>query len=149
MSNNVLITVTISLLCLFLFIICACSEDENPVESKNDKALVGNWKLTKMRSEYQGVSETLTEDQLDSLGLVWTIKLEDDGTVDQSTNMSGPLATMPGSWITSANKLSLTLTGPSSDTSTIVYEYSVDGEILKLSWQLPAGTEFYAEFTKQ
>ncbi len=112
-------------------------------------ALAGNWKLTKMSSEYQGETETFTESQLDSLGLVWTYKIEDDGTIEQTTNISGTLITMQGTWETSANKLTLILTGPTGGSGTLVYEYLIDGNILKLNWDIPAGTKFYAEFTKQ
>ncbi len=63
--------------------------------------------------------------------------------------MSGPLVTMPGTWSTSANQLTTILTGPTGGTGTVVYEYAIDGNILELNWQIPAGSEFYAEFTKQ
>ncbi len=42
-----------------------------------------------MSSEYQGVTDILTESQIDSMGLVWTLKMDDDGIIEQTTNMSG------------------------------------------------------------
>ncbi len=134
---------------IFALLSGGCSKDENPTEAKNDLALVGYWELTKMSSEYQGVTDTLTESQIDSMGLVWTLKIEDDGTIEQTTNMSGPLVTMPGTWSTSANQLTTILTGPTGGTGTVVYEYAIDGNILKLNWEIPAGPKFYAEFIKQ
>jgi hypothetical protein len=125
-----------------------CTKDETPTEPERDIALVGNWKLTTLSSENQGVTETFTESQLDSMGIVWTLRIEDDGTIEQTTNMSGPLVTMPGTWSTSANQLTMILTGPTGEPGTMVYEYVIDGDILKLDWEIP-GTEFHAEFTEQ
>lgn len=139
----------IGCMALFLVFSGSCCKDEGPTGPENDMALAGNWKLTKMSSEYQGETETFTESQLDSLGLVWTYKIEDDGTIEQTTNISGTLITMQGTWETSANKLTLILTGPTGGSGTLVYEYLIDGNILKLNWDIPAGTKFYAEFTKQ
>ena len=143
--------IIVAIVCISLFFVFSgsCSKDESPTEPQSNIALVGNWELTKMSSIYQGVTETITESQLDSIGLVWTLKIENNGTIEQITNISGQLVTMPGTWKTSANQLSLTLTGPSGGASTIVYEYAIDGNILELNWQIPAGSEFYAEFTKQ
>jgi hypothetical protein len=118
---------------IFALLSGGCSKDENPTEAKNDLALVGYWELTKMSSEYQGVTDTLTESQIDSMGLVWTLKI----------------VTMSGTWSTSANQLTMTLTGPTGETVTLVYEYAIDGNILKLNWEIPAGPKFYAELTKQ
>ena len=56
---------------------------------------------------------------------------------------------MPGTWSTSANQLTMILTGPTGESATLVYEYAIDGNLLKLNWEIPAGTKFYAEFTKQ
>ena len=139
------------IVCMVLFSVFSgsCCKDEGPTEPANDMALVGNWKLTKMSSEYQGETETFTESQLDSLGLVWKYEIEDDGTIEQTTNISGTLITMPGTWETSANKLTMILTEPGGGTGTLVYEYLIIGNILKLDWDIPAGTKFYAEFTKQ
>ena len=134
---------------LFYVFSGGCNKDKNPTKSSNDMALVGIWNLTEMISESQGVTDTLTASQIDSTGLVWTFNIENDGTIEQITNISGPLITMPGTWETSAGQLSLTLTGPTGGTSTLVYEYIVNGNILELRWQLQAGASFYAEFTKQ
>ena len=134
---------------IFSFLSGGCSKDENPIEAKSDPRLAGIWEITKMTYEYQGVTETLTESQLDSMDFVWTFTIEDDGTIEQTTNISGPLLTMPGTGSSSANQLTLNLTGPTGKTGTIIYEYAVDGNILKLNWEIPAGTKFAAEFTKQ
>jgi hypothetical protein len=113
-------------------------------------SLVGTWELTRTISEYQGESETLTESQLDSMGLIWAYKIEDDGTIELTTNLDGTLITLSGTWSTSANQLTMMLTGPSGESPTpIVYEYVIDGNILKLNWELPSGVKIYAEFTKQ
>ena len=63
--------------------------------------------------------------------------------------MSGPLVTMPGTWSTSSNQLTMILIGPSGEPGTLVYEYEIDDNILKLDWELSGGTKLYAEFTKQ
>jgi hypothetical protein len=111
--------------------------------------LVGTWKLTKLSSEYQGVTETFTEGQLDSMGVVWTLRMAYDGTMEQITNISGPLVTSPGTWSTSVDQLTMVLIGPTGEPGTMVYEYVIDGSILKLHWEIPAGTKLDAEFTKQ
>ena len=102
-----------------------------------------------MVSEYQGETETFTESQLDSMGLIWNLKIENDGTAEQITNISGPTLTMPGTWSTTANQLTLVLMTPSGESGKMVYEYLIDGNILILNWEIPAGTKFNAEFTKQ
>ncbi len=137
--------VTLTVFMLFYF---GCSKDKSPTEPESDMELVGNWKLTKTISEYQGETETFTESQLDSMGLVWTYKIEDDGTIELTTNISGTLLTLPDTWSTSENQLTMILIGPTGKPGTLVYEYVIDGNILKL-WELPAGTKSYAEFTKQ
>lgn len=149
MKNIQTIKAAILLICFFSLFSAGCSKDENPSNTENDMNLVGTWKLTKMVSEYQGETETFTESQLDSMDLVWNLNLESDGTAEQTTNMSGPTVSMPGTWSTSANQLTLVLNAPSGETGTLVYEYVIDGNILKLNWEIPAGTKFHAEFTKQ
>ena len=127
----------------------SCSKDDSPTAPQNDMVLVGYWEVSLMRSIIE--EDTTIQDQstLDAMGLVWDFRIEDDMTIEQITNISGPLVTMPGTWGTSGNQLSLTLTGPSGGTSTLVYTYTVDDNLLTLDWQLPSGTKFYAEFTRQ
>ena len=140
----------VALLCvIFLSLLIGACEDDGPTQPKRDMELVGTWKLTKMSSEYEGVTETFTEDQLDSMGVVWTLKIEDDGTMEQITNISGPLVTSPGTWSTSVDQLTMILIGPTGEPGTIVFEYVIDGNILKLHWGILAGTKLDAEFTKQ
>ncbi len=86
---------------------------------------------------------------IDSMSMIWTLIIDDNGSIEQITNISGPLLTMPGTWETSTNQLSLTLTGPTGGVSTLVYDYADDENVMTLNWQLPAGTAFTAEFTKQ
>ncbi len=102
-----------------------------------------------MAWEYDGTTGSYTQSQLDSIGLIWTLKLEEDGSAEQITNISGELINMPGTWETDAGKLTLILTGPSGGTSPMEYEYALSENLLKLNWQLPAGTKFNAEFTRQ
>ena len=149
MSNRHVIQVVYVFTLVVVLLSGGCSKSENPTEPQIDKALVGNWKLTEMSSEIEGVVETFTESLLDSMGLVWTLKMEDDGSIVQITNISGILETMPGTWKTSSNQLTLTLNSPGGGKSTIVYDYVIDGNILKLNWDLTAGTKFYSEFTRQ
>ena len=111
--------------------------------------LVGDWKVTTWTTVVDGEAETLSESQLDSLGIAWTLGTEDDGTAEQITNLSGPMITMPGTWETSANQLTLELIGPSGDPTAMVYDYNVDGEILALEWTIGIDTENHAEFTRQ
>jgi len=133
---------------IFLLILIAC-EDNSPAKTEDDLGLVGSWEVTKMSSEYQGETVTYTESQLDSIGLIWTLDIEEPGTVVQTTNMSSPIVSMPGTWKTSGNKLTLNLTAPNGEVGEMVYQYAIDGNILKLNWKMPVGTELYAEFTKQ
>jgi len=134
-----------------IILLLTCSKDsKTSTGPEHDMSLVGTWELTRTISEYQGESETLTESQLDSMGLIWAYKIEDDGTIELTTNLDGTLITLSGTWSTSANQLTMMLTGPSGESPTpIVYEYVIDGNILKLNWELPSGVKIYAEFTKQ
>jgi hypothetical protein len=138
-------------LCVVLCsLLVGCGSDDNsPTTPSRDMELVGDWKVTMMSTEYDGESETYTESQLDSLGIVWTLGIEDDGAIEQTTNLSGPMLTMPGTWETSANQLTLMLTGPTGEPSTLVYDYDIDGDILALEWAIGTETECYAEFTRQ
>jgi len=129
-------------------ILSGCKDNKNPAGPDKENPLAGTWMISHMRTEYQGNIETFTKAQLDSMGLIWSLSFEDD-VVEQTTNISGPIVIIPGTWETSDEQLTLTLTGPTSGISTLIYEYSIDGNILKLNWQLPAGTKFYAEFSKQ
>ena len=149
MSNFRVIKVAILFALFFSLLSEGCKKDNNPIQSQSEMPLVGNWKLTKMISEYQGMSETLTESQLDSMGLVWTFKVENDGSIQQTTNISGQLITMTGKWSTSGTQLTIILKGPTGEYGTIVYDYVIEGNILKLHWEIQAGTKYYAEFTKQ
>ena len=126
-----------------------CGKDETPAGPASDTALVGNWKLTQTFSEYQGAVESLTESQLDSMDVVWTLRIENNGTVEQTTNLSGSLATMPGTWSASANQLTLVLTHPSGERGRLVYEYIIAGNRLKLNWAMPTGAKLSAEFAKR
>ena len=149
MNNIQAIKTAILLICFISLFSGGCDKDKDSENIKSDMTLVGTWKLTKMVSEYQGETETFTESQLDSMGLIWNLKIENDGTAEQITNISGPTLTMPGTWSTTANQLTLVLMTPSGESGKMVYEYLIDGNILILNWEIPAGTKFNAEFTKQ
>ncbi len=139
------------LILLTAITLLTCSKDsKTSTGPENDMALVGTWELTKTISEYQGETEILTESQIDSIGLVWAYKIEDDGTIELTTNLDGSLVTLQGTWSTSANQLTMMLTGPSGESpDPLVFEYLIDGNILQLNWDIPSGAKFYAEFTRQ
>jgi len=141
----------LSILCMAIIPLLStgCGDDDNPTGSQHDMALVGEWDLTNMISYVEGDTVIYNEALIDSMNMIWTLIMEDDGSIEQITNISGPLLTMPGTWETSANQLSLALTGPTGGVSTLVYDYAVDENVMTLDWQLSAGTEFSAEFTKQ
>jgi len=149
MNNIRSILVAILCMVLYSFISTSCDKDESSLDSTIDMKLVGIWEAIEMISEYQEDTVTYTESQLDSIGLVWTFKIKVNGTLEQTTNLSGPLVTFPGKWKTSADQLTMILTGPDGDQGTLVYEYAIDGNILNLSWTLQNGTKFYAKFTRQ
>lgn len=134
-------------LCLFSLIIGSC--DKNSTEPPESPSIVGTWKITKMTDEYQGTVETYDESQLNEMGVVWIYKFKDNHTMELTTNLSGSLTTITGTWQVSDNKLTMTQTAPNGETATLMYTFSIDGNILKLDWQIPAGTKFKAEFTKQ
>ena len=148
MNNQKTIFAAMQCLLVYALFFIACGKD-SPTKPNDDQMLVGSWDVSKMISEYGGEIDTLTASQLDSMGLVWTLKMNEDGTAEQTTNLSGPLLTFPGTWSVSANKLTLNLIGPNGENGKMVYEFAVDGNILKLSWELLAGAKLYAEFTKQ
>jgi len=144
-----LVKAAIPCIVLFFLILQGCDKDESSAERENDMTLVAVWEVTKISSEYQGDIVTYTESQLDSIGFVWIFNIKDDGNIEQTTNIDGPLVTFQGTWETSVNQLTMNLTGPGGEDGTMVYEYAVDENILKLDWSLQAGTKFYAEFTSQ
>jgi hypothetical protein len=149
MKNFGLVSVAILFMAPFFLFTSSCDKDESTAGPTSDMTLAGIWEATKMIWEYQGETGTYTENQLDSLGLVWTFNIKEDGTMEQTTNISGPLVTFQGTWEASANQLTMNLTGPGGEEGTMVYEYAIDGNILKLSWSIPSGTKFYTEFTRQ
>ncbi|MBN2214899.1 MAG: lipocalin family protein [Bacteroidales bacterium] len=148
---NIFKPITAAILCIVLFSLLTqgCNKDENTEEPGNDMALVGRWKITEVSWKNHEETGTYSEHQLDSIGLVWTFNIKDDGTAEQTTNISGPLVTFQGTWDTSANQLTLNLTGPGGEDGKMIYEYAIHGNILKLDWSLPAGTKYHAEFTRQ
>lgn len=148
MNTLRLVNVVILCMVLFSFLSVGCDKDKSPTKPSNDMALVGTWKLTKSSWTNPGSSGTYTESQLDSMGYVWLLKIEDDGTVEWTSNSSDTLATMPGTWSTSANQLTITLKRPNDEVVSITYEYAIEGSILKLKWEMHE-TKHYAEFTKQ
>ncbi|MBC8186025.1 lipocalin family protein [candidate division KSB1 bacterium] len=148
MNNQKIIFVACLCFLLFTLFFSACEKD-SPTKPKDDMSLVGTWDVSLMGYEHQAETITYTESQLDSMGIIWTLKFEEDGTAEQTTNMSGPLVTFPGTWSTSGENLTMILTATSGETATLVYKYAIDGNILKINWSIPAGTEFEAEFTKQ
>ena len=147
---NKLRTIILTGICMMLLSVFSesCKKEDDP-QPTNDMALVGNWDISKMTSEFQGVTEVLTQHQLDSIGLIWTFKIKNDDTIEQITNMDGSLVTMPGTWSTSSNQLTMILTASSGGSGTLVYDYVINGNILKLNWELQSGTKFESEFTKQ
>ena len=149
MNNYKLAVTVLTFIILSSLFTVSCSKDDSPTEPQNDMALVGDWELSLMRSIEAADTTILDQSELDSMGLIWNLEFKDDLTMEQVTNMSGPIVTMPGTWETSGNQLSITLTGPSDETSTLTYAYAVDGNLMSLDWQLPSGTEFYSEFTRQ
>ena len=147
---NTLKLVNAAILCmvLFSFFSVGCDKDKSPTKPSNDMALVGTWKVTKMSWTNPGSSGTYTESQLDAMGIVWTFKIEDDGTAEWTTNISGTLVTMPSTWSTSANQLTMTSKGPNDEVGSITFKYAIEGNILKLNWEMDTD-KHYAEFTKQ
>ena len=150
MNGKSLIFLSTLFIALYYLMSASCSKDENPTSPDSDKTVVGDWKLTTIISEYQGVKDTLTESQINTMGLIWTMKINNDGTVEQVTNLGDSLVTIPGTWRVLANQLTFTFTVPTSgETSSMTYEYTRDGNLLKLKWQIQSGTKYQAYFSKQ
>lgn len=148
MNNLRLVNVVILCMVLFSFLSVGCDKDKSPTKPSNDMALVGTWKLTKSSWTNPGSSGTYTESQLNSMGIVWTFTIEDDGTFEWTTNISGTLVTISGTWSTSANQLTWTLKGPNDEVVPMTFYYAIEGNILKLYWERE-GAKYYNEFTKQ
>ncbi len=149
MSNwRVIIIVALCVL-LSCLLLGAC-KDGDLLEPERDTALAGTWDITKMSYVSADETVTYTESDLNEMGSVWTLQMEDDGTLEQTSNMSGSdsLETQTGTWCsTSADQFSITFTALSI---TILYEYTIDGIILELTRENPAGNmRIDAEFTKQ
>jgi hypothetical protein len=141
--------VAISLLFMILLFFLLCCKKEESQADENDMRLVGQWEITRMTTIYLGETEITTESQLDSIGIVWRYEFDNDNTVKLTTNISGPIVTMPGTWSTSLDQLTLILTDPTGSPATLIYEYFIGGNILKLDWEIPSGTKYFGEFTKQ
>jgi len=134
---------------IFSLLVGCGDDDSSPTEPTRDMELVGDWKVTTWTTVADGEAVTLSESQLDSLGIAWTLGIEENGTVEQITNISGPMLTMTGTWETSGNHLTLELIGPSDDPTAMVYDYNIDGDTLALEWTIGIDTENHAEFRKQ
>jgi len=133
---------------LLLLLNGGCGDDSSPEGSGHDMDLVGFWDLTSWTWTVDGVTDSYTEADLDSIGIVWTLDLQENGDAEQVTNMSGPLTTMPGTWETSDGQMTLNLEGPTGEMGTITYDYVVAGDALTLDWSLPENNTFSAVFRK-
>lgn len=139
---------TLAFYLLFLgLLILSCSKSSTKVE--DSPVLTGTWDISKMTWSDGGTVGTYTQSQLESLGLIWTLKFEENGSALQTTNLSGDLINMPGSWETDSGTLKLILTAPTGETGIMEYEYVLLENLLKLNWQFPAGTTYGAEFSRQ
>jgi len=116
----------------------ACSKD-NPAEPKKDPSFIGNWDIYSSSWTTPTETGTYNKTQLDSLGLVWRVKLKTDGAAQQITNISGELLTMPGTWTSSGKKLYITWTAPNGVKATLNYDFAVANDILSLSWTYAGG----------
>ena len=149
MSNWRAIIVVVLCVLLFSLLLGACKNGDL-LEPERDTTLVGTWDITKISWVSADETVTYTESDLNEMGSVWTLQMEDDGTLEQTSNMSGSdtLETQTGTWCsTSADQFSITFTAWGI---TILYEYTIDGIILELTRKNPAGNmRIDAEFTKQ
>ena len=146
---DIIKTIIVVIVCVAFSILFYACDDKNPTKPENPAPLAGTWDIIKMSSEYEGETVSYNASQLDSVGLIWTLKFEENGTMEQTTNMSGTVVTFPGIWAETGNELTMKLTGHTGEESTIIYEFVIEGYILKLNWAIPAGTKFYAEFERQ
>ena len=131
---------------IFLILLFSCNDQSTEPDEMNP--LIGTWVISKMTSVSLGETEIFDAPQLEEMGVIWCYTFKDDHTVEQITNISGSLLTMPGTWSVSGNQLTLILVGPNGTPGTLEYEYSIENDVLKLNWQIPAGPEFFAEFKK-
>ena len=148
--------VNAAIICMFLFSLFSvgCDKDKSPTEPKIDLALVGTWEMTKIIWEYPGETSTYTESQLQEMGFFTTFEINNDGTFKQTTNMVdmsevGPPEIYTGTWTTSTNHFEMTFT-INGKTSTAIFEYSIDGNILTFINESPSGDmRIIMEYTKQ
>jgi len=148
MFNSKIVNKIVVICSLFIFFIY-CNDDKL-TEPENESSFVGNWKVSSMSWDGPNESGSYDISQLDSLGVIWKLNIESDKSVEQITNLSGPITTQPGSWSTDGNKLTLSLKSPvSEEMGTMIYQYYVENNILKLEWTIASGSIYYsAEFTK-
>jgi hypothetical protein len=142
-------SVSSAIILAFFSLICVslqCKETDEP----ENETLTGKWKLSKMSWENQSESGLYSQKQLDSIGVIWEFEFFSDGKITQTTNLSGPLVTFPGTWSVAGNQLTLTLTNPYDNNSTGIlnYDFSVSETTLKLNWTISGGTKYVAEFNK-
>jgi hypothetical protein len=124
-----------------------CSKQSTePVPSN---PLIGKWDISKMTTIYQGKTEITDNEAMDQMGIIWIYVFKENNTMELTTNLCGSLVKLSGKWSTSGDKLTMIQIGPSGKSATLGYIYSIQDDVLKLNWQIPAGTEYFAEFTKQ
>jgi hypothetical protein len=143
-----------ALLIVFLFsvLFMSCKKDDDPAGDfppQDIPPLAGTWEITKMTFTFQGVTEVMTEAQLDSLGIIWIYLFDKDYTMELTTNISGPVVMMPGTWSTTGDQLTTIVTAPDGSPGTVVYKYTITGNLLTLKWDIPSGSIYEGEFTKQ
>ncbi len=148
-NRNSLFFIIIGMVIVLLLVACS-SDENNPTESTNEPDVIGVWKQISMSWTTSYDCGCYSQDQLDSLGMVWQLTFNSDKTAEQVTNLGESLTTQTGTWAISGDQLELTLNAPTTDeVGTIFYTCAVENNLLILCWKIPTGTEFSSEFTKQ
>jgi len=123
--------------------------NEQSTEPLQKHPLIGKWDISKMTTVYQGKTEISDNEAINQMGIVWIYVFNEDNSMEMTTNLSGSLVKISGKWSASGDNLTMIQFSPSGDSATLGYIYSIQDNVLNLNWKIPAGTEYFAEFTKQ
>ena len=106
------------------FFLTHCSEDST---SSNSSGLVGNWELTKMTIEVNGIKMEYTPAQLNYF---ITLTISDDGTYSITTIDEEGTTNTSGTWTAQGNKLIIVEDGVTQEA-----DYSLSGNKLIISFE--------------
>ena len=145
--NRIRVLLLISAIAMSLFVGSGCDED-NGVEPKENKSIVGSWRLSSVKMKGTPVGElTLPAAQFlemsETGATTSTLRFSEDGSASLITTYADSADdVVAGSWTKNGDKLTIDGAGI-DDTVT----YNVDGNTLTLTMMMPI--DFYSDGTPE